>query len=1351
MKTAIVLLLFISTCFFAGAQQADHYLFQHLKQEQGLSNNVVTCILKDRMGFLWLGTDNGLNRYDGSSFTIYQHQNGDSGTLPDNRITSLFEDSKGRLWVGTANGLAIYNPIPGRFVSFTHSQHTQSINPGYVAQVYEDSKAQIWICLYGGGLDQFDAKQNRFLHHTWNSSDPHSLVGNKVKAILEFQKDQYLVGTFEAGDGLQDIKSLGHINVFDARTHRFSGLPIPKLRLPKNYRQDVHQLERLVHTIFRDSRGRIWFGTYCGILCFTPATGKWNCYENDATDKYSLSHNTVRAICEVNGKMYFGTGGGGLSVLDENNNHFTHYRSDVENPFSISDDYIRALYKDEQDRLWIATEGGGINVVDLRERKFSLYPNKLLRIPAGSRSEKATIFSVCVADSHRVLLGSASGLAILHTKTGKTDFYNRLSQPLKGTSAVRAIARVGVQRYLLSFNNELLQLDLSSGNYAKVIPAHFQSAYATDVPVTGITYCHDTAVILDFLANRSVRISLSSARRQKTLPLRSIQSIRDQNGQLWCLPFRVGADTTGGILCMDRSDQISHWLHDPKGNNTISSNNAHTLYCDRQNNIWVATDMGLDVISSDRKTVSHIKPAGQMPKGTIIAMAEDDDGYLWMVTQNYLIRYHPHRHTSTAFLADRDIPAHKLEDKIVYDRLSKAMYLTSNEGLIRFFPSTLKEKPQPNAVILTNLNIYNKPLFADSAPASKLLYRFAHDQNFITIDFVTPDYENTFARQYAYRLEGLNTAWVDIGVAHQANFSNLTPGKYLFRARSKTPFSDWSYSMPITILIEKPWWQTWVFYLSCVLFVTIAVAGYNRYRNNIFRKQTTRLESKVSERTAQYRAQKERAEKNEQYRSQFLANMSHEIRTPIHAIRGMTRLLIDDHPNAGQLRWLNSIHHSSELLLHTVNDILDISKIEAGKLKLEQIPFSFEELTTRLYDMFAPEAASKGLDFFVDQPPEIPLLAGDPYRILQILTNLCSNAIRFTEEGSIRLSTQIDHHSSEKIMLKICIADTGIGIGPGDLYHIFDQFVQANQSDTRRFGGSGLGLAIVKNIVSQMQGTITVESTPGMGSTFCCMMPFAIAQAPVKQVCDEKASGAIPEIRNILLAEDNYYNRLLVEDALQHYTYKKLDIATNGLEAAHLLQTRPYDIILMDVQMPDISGIELTRKYRASGHTSPVIALTAGVLPEEQQKCLDAGMDLVVSKPFEKEVLLLAINTVLSQKGKGQQAPPAAANTSSMDLTRLHKFCEGDRNRINRYLLLYEEAVPAFLAEMQEALTARDLPGIAKLIHAFKPKWKMMGMEKSIALALKIEQTTTPENEAYRLVGALMQETRLSLSSLQRQ
>lgn len=1349
MKTAFVLSLLICSCFVLCARQTHPFVFQHLKQEQGLSNNVVTCILKDRTGFMWFGTDNGLNRYDGNSFLIYRHESKNPQSLPDNRITSLFEDSKGQIWVGTANGLAVFQPLTGKFISYIHTNRSESINPGYVAQVFEDSQSQIWICLFGGGLDLFDAANKRFLHHTWSSNDPFAIAGNNAKAILELENGKYLVGTFEAGDGVQDIKPLGHINIYDAHTNRFSALAVTGIQLPKNYRQNIHQLERLVHTIFRDSHGRIWFGTYCGILCFTPQSHTWQCFENDATDPFSLSHNTIRAICEVNGKMYFGTGGGGLSVLDEKDHHFIHYRSDVENPFSISDDYIRALYNDEQDRLWIATEGGGINVVDLRERKFRLYPNEVLRIPVvGNRTEKATIFSVCPCKQGKVLLGSGAGLSVLDTRTETSDLYNKLSAPLKGTSSVHAILANDDGSFYVSFNERLLKCSFSENGKLKVADARFESPYFSEVPILNITRHSNAALFIDFLANASQYYYPASHGIKSANGIRAVLTVKDKSGTLWCQPFRVGADTRGGVISMDTNNQTYRWQHNPEHANSISSNKVQCIYCDKHNNVWVATDKGLDQINSNRKTITHIRGFANLPDTLINAMSEDESGNLWLATQYSLVRYHPQESTATLFLAGKDIPAHKLEDKLVYDRTEKAMYLTSNEGLIRFFPKELEVKKDSSSVLLTNVYVFNKIFAGDTAATFKRQYHFRHNENFITIDFIAPDFGNAPDRQYAYKLEGLNKEWVDVGAAHQANFSNLQPGNYIFSARSRSSSSDWTYSKPISLMIGKPWWQTAGFYFLCMAIVIAIIAGYNSYRTNIFKKQTALLESRVNERTSQYREQKERAEKNEQYRSQFLANMSHEIRTPIHAIRGMTRLLINNEKEPGNLKWLNNIQHASELLLHTVNDILDISKIEAGKINLEQIAFSFEEITGRLYEMFAPEAASKKLEFFVETPT-LPRLMGDPFRLQQLLTNLCSNAVKFTEKGTVRVNTQAISETEEQMVLRIVVEDTGIGIAPEHINSIFDQFMQANTSDTRRFGGTGLGLAIAKNIVMQMQGAIHVESTEGVGTKFCCTLPFAIAVGETLQHTDDSKEISIPPDLNILLAEDNHYNQLLVQDALRECQYHQLDIAENGTQALLLLNSEQYDVVLMDVQMPGESGIEVARKYRALGHSSPIIALTAGVLPDEQQKCLDAGMNLVISKPFEKETLLHAINSVLSDQYKNKaNSSRNNDHRSRIDLSRLQKFCDGDTDRIDRYILLYTDAVPLFLADMQKELTQRNSAAVATLIHAFKPKWKMMGMEKALGLALQIEQHIASGKLPDALARELLLETELSLSYL---
>ena len=411
-----------------------------------------------------------------------------------------------------------------------------------------------------------------------------------------------------------------------------------------------------------------------------------------------------------------------------------------------------------------------------------------------------------------------------------------------------------------------------------------------------------------------------------------------------------------------------------------------------------------------------------------------------------------------------------------------------------------------------------------------------------------------------------------------------------------------------------------------LLVLIIAIAIYSRFIYT--RKVKDQLEAK----NRQIAIEKENAEASEKAKHQFLANMSHEIRTPMNAIKGMTDILLRRDPDNSQLEYLNGIRQSSDSLLVIINDILDISKIEAGKVELESVPFSLQEGIDQVMTIMQLKAEEKGLELKTQIDSDLPEIKGDPTRFRQVLINLVSNAIKFTEKGMIVLKAEIMDTTEDSINIRLCVSDTGIGMERTTAKRIFDSFEQAYSDTTRKFGGTGLGLSISKKLVEMHGGEIWVESEKGKGSQFYFTIPFEIAnEVDDNGIETDKGRDTVAQAAalggiRILLVEDNAFNVIVakeeLEDAIDDVV---IDVAENGAIAVEKFKLNDYDVILMDVQMPIMNGYEATQKIKSLSHDkkkTPIIAMTANVLKEEVEKCYEAGMDDFIGKPFDTEQLI---------------------------------------------------------------------------------------------------------------------------------
>jgi hypothetical protein len=532
---------------------------------------------------------------------------------------------------------------------------------------------------------------------------------------------------------------------------------------------------------------------------------------------------------------------------------------------------------------------------------------------------------------------------------------------------------------------------------------------------------------------------------------------------------------------------------------------------------------------------------------------------------------------------------------------------------------------------------------------------------------------------FRYRLANREGDWLETP-QRELNYPTLSPGPYTLEVIARNAQGVWTADPArLSFQILTPWWQGWWFRIGTVLVVLFLGSAIWKRRTYRLEAERHRLEAAVTQRTRELILEKHRvveekartehenmvvqeqkreierllaaARQASQFKSEFLANVSHEIRTPMNGILGMTDMVLASEVNPEQREYLETARLSASSLLTLLNDILDFSKVEAGKLDLSPIPFSLRLCAHQTVKIFSLAAGEKKLRLGVDIGDEVPdRLVGDPDRVQQVLINLIGNAIKFTAEGGVRLAVRFQPPPEDgTLMVQFSVHDTGIGIAADKTQLIFEAFRQADGSTTRQFGGTGLGLAICSKLVELMGGRIWVESEPGQGSIFHFTVRFAAApaeeaHAPVDApslrsllgatLVDAGAApsqGSAPVGLRILLAEDNIVNQQLERRLLERRGHH-VTIAATGRQALEWLERESFDLILMDVQMPDMNGLEATEvirsREREAGIHTPIIALTARTMQEDRDRCLAAGMDAFITKPIQAVEFLTVVESV---------------------------------------------------------------------------------------------------------------------------
>ena len=530
--------------------------------------------------------------------------------------------------------------------------------------------------------------------------------------------------------------------------------------------------------------------------------------------------------------------------------------------------------------------------------------------------------------------------------------------------------------------------------------------------------------------------------------------------------------------------------------------------------------------------------------------------------------------------------------------------------------------------------------------------------------------------------------------------------------------------------------------------------AYEQLKEEIFKQTTFNKLRNLQTRQQIELAKKEKevAERTAYLKQQFMANMSHEIRTPMNAIVGMTRLLLSKDPRPDQMRYLDAIRLSADNLLVIINDILDLSKIEAGKIIIEHTDFSLNELVQSVRDMLLLKADEKQLQMRVSLDPSISnRLIGDPTRINQVLINLAGNAVKFTDKGSVDIKTTLHKKDGDTTWVRFDIIDTGIGIAPDYVDRIFESFTQAGTDIARKFGGTGLGLTISKELVALMHGEISVKSELGKGTVFTVILPLEESTVQQRTITNTTITDAMKERLgkiHLLLVEDNEFNRMVAEDTLSELIPGiTIDIAVNGQEAVDKVQEQHYDLLLMDIQMPVMDGLTATQIIRSRlpvpARNVKIIAMTANVLQEDVQQYLAAGMNAYVSKPFHTEELLLKMSNMLEGQDIKPAGPKATLGVSEpelpplpekvTDMQFLKQFTQGNAEKMNKYIGMFLENGPKLLANVEKGLETKDYPSLKIAAHSLKPQLSYMGVKEEVSHIFLIEQTAGEQAHFDRL------------------
>jgi len=1237
------LLLWLGWVTSAAASESFPLVLEHLTTAEGLPQGTVYATLQDSQGFVWLATEDGLVRYDGHELVRYARLPTGRGGLSGNYIFQMIEDGQHDLWIAVKDGgVAHWHRDTNSFSVIRHRPaDPQSLASDAVRALVLDARGRIWIGTSDAGIDILDPATGRIEHLRHDAANPQSLGSDRVLTLTLDRTGILWAGTEQGLDRWQpQQQQFTHIRHQQGDPGSLSGNEVSR--------------------VIEDRDGFLWVGTFDGGLNRLARDGRVvESFRHNPQDPDSLADDDVRAVLvDPSGRLWIGTADG-LDLLDRASKRFSHYRHDTADAETLRDSFIMSLYTDSTGLMWIGTRAGGVSRWNPRSWELGGYR------PAWLRNRLVTAFAD--GPGNQVWVGTlGGGLLLFDPGSGAAVSLDSLKGHANSTGDSRVMS-------LLHDRRGNLWIGTMADGLKKLGP----DGRVQSIPVRpGDSHSLSAAGIMTIFETRSgevwigthgggVNVLDPATGVVRQLPFgtgaisaASVSAIaEDRSGHLW-----IGTDGGGLNLLHADGTVVKVFRHDPDNPDTLSANTVYSLEIDAQDRVWVGTDGGglARVVGSAAapeairfRTVSREQG---LSSDTIYGVLADGD-HIWLSGTAGLMRYEPNTGAVKTFHREHGLQGEEFNSG-AYIRLRDGRLCFGGPGGFNLFdPSHLTESSRAPRLALTQVEIMGVPA-RDPAPYW-ILDRVAlgYRDNIVSLDFGVLDFTSPRRNRLAYRMVGLTDRWIDVGTQHRITLTNLEAGDHLLEVRAANSDSVWS-PEPLRLRMHRdtaPWKSGWAYaaYLLAALGLVAYRVHLQRIRFQHVVQEQQRLESEVVLRTRELVETNRRLEEAARAKSAFLDRMSHELRTPMNGVVGITELLARTPLSSAQARLTETIHTSAQVLLQIVNDLLDLSKINAGKIVLEELLVEPGRILEECASLFEGAIESKGVDLITCPPAREPCnLYGDPLRVRQILMNLIGNAVKFTSRGTIIVRADVEMSDARSAAVHFCVSDTGIGMDSATIARIFQPFTQADESTSRRFGGSGLGLAICRELAGLMGGAISVESQPQVGSAFRFTLPLKVG---VEQ--PTRVPAPLPPRRVWIITA----RPALAESLLRH-------MSAFGLAPAYVELGKPPpvgsqdDVIVLDGDDPVLLH---TREQIAPGAALVVLASSAALQAKHLQQRLRPAA--IVLEPVRREALYEAMAIAV------REAPSAA------DVAAILKASEP--NLGGHVLLVEDEPVNAEVAQ----------------------------------------------------------------------
>lgn len=1298
-----IVLICLQPCF----GQTSKLIFEHISSSQGLSQSEVNCIIQDKKGFMWMGTLDGLNRFDGYDMVVYRKSSNNINSLSNNYIQSIFEDNQGHIWVGTILGLNRYDTSTDGFLScknringvvsdldsdirsiiqrkngdlllgtnkglsvlpFNNINDEVPVFERYpnleINQIIEDQDGFVWAATWNG-LYKFSFDKSgipkilaHFNHDTRYSA---SLLSNSIFTIFQDSEKDIWIGS-DKGLSVLSSDQLTSVNP------KFAHFSKPKYAKFNN-----------VQCITEASNGQLLIGTRGGGLSFmNKKSREISTYETNKTDNTSINNNSVKCLLEDrSGVLWIGTLGGGCNQINLYQKQFSNFTINLRNNNPVPSNFIRSIYEDANKILWIGALDDGLYTYNQNENIFSTYSlrNDWERTsPARQNQTKSSenVFAIIEGKKDELWIGG-EGLKIIHTKSRKVrhhqqDFNNPDSLI---SNSVFSIAKDDDGSFWIGTWGAL-------HHYLK----HESNGKAYFVRYQNLE--NDT----NSLSDNIVRFVYND-------PINSDMWVATQNGGFNRM-----------IKGPDQTVKFVPYKSDRENPGSISNNAVNMILRSKAGDLWIATSDGLNKLIPGKNqyqcTFQKFKAVDGLSGDHVQSILEDDSGNLWLGTNKGLSKFNPSTEEFTNFDTFDGLLSSEFSDHACFKNSRGRMYFGGVNGFTSFYPDSIKTNTIVPNVQFTNLLLFNKVVpVGELSDGRTLLDRplsetreinLNYKDKVFAIEFSTLHYAAPEKNKYAYKIEGINDDWIYSDFKNRrATFTNLKGGTYILKVIGSNNDGVWQTNpIILKINIKPPFWDTWpayFTYLIVILFVIYSIIKEVRSKE--------RLQSDL----ALKNLEKEKLEELNQMKLQFFTNITHEFRTPLTLIIApLENILNSLKGNTLIKEQLKIMHRNSNYLLNLINELIDFRKAETGIANVKASKNNIVAFMREVLSNFDEIARRKNIELNLSTEYQELEVWFDRDMMIKVFNNLIFNAFKFTADGG-RISVvieiggkdiqskfpnqfkieQISNTLSKSVIIKII--DTGIGISSQSLQNIFDRFYQVGSSDSMNHLGSGIGLALAKNLILINKGEVIVSSERNRGTEFIVCLPlgenyFSLEERVSSDGIDEMQSSVKDSFINfdpdqtaidlndnsfvqtdnkdaalILIVEDNDEMRYFIKSNLER-KYRVIE-ANNGLAGYNLAIEQIPDLVVSDVVMPEMNGVHLCKKLKKDVLTShiPIILLTALSSVINQIEGLETGADDYISKPFNLKLFEIRIDNLIQSRRKLREHFGLELETKAKDFT----------------------------------------------------------------------------------------------------